>query len=83
MSVAALRATDVDEGTPVSDGEGNLLGLCTVDRDTTTLTAADASAMRSGTVATTAPSAPTTVERPPVETVSPVVETAATTSGTD
>ena len=85
MSVAALRATDVDEGTPVSDGEGNLLGLCTVEQDATMLMAADASAMTAGTVATTAPTAPSdsTVERAPVETVSPVVETAATTSGTD
>ena len=35
-----------DEGTPVSDGEGNLLGLCTVEQDATMLMAADASAMR-------------------------------------
>ena len=68
MSVAVLRATEVDEGTPVSDGDGNLLGLCTVEQDATTLMAADASAM---------------TERGPLETVSPVVATAATTSGTD
>jgi hypothetical protein len=88
MSVAVLRTTDVDEGTPVSDGEGNLLGLCTVEQDATMLTTADASAMSAGTTATTtatataAPRPSTTLERRPVETVSPVVETAATTSGT-
>ena len=85
MSVAVLRATEVDEGTPVSDGAGNLLGLCTVEQDATMLMAADASAMTAATGATTASTAlsATTVDQAPVETVSPVVETAATTSGTD
>ena len=83
MSVAALRVTAVGEGTPVSDGEGNLLGVCTVDQDETTLMAADAAAMTAEVTPTTPP--PNDVERvttEPEETVTPTDEPAAATIGT-
>jgi hypothetical protein len=86
MSVAALRSAAVDEGTPVSDGEGNLLGVCTVDEDRTTLMATDADAVATDATPTTTPStdvAPTGT--PPAETdesVTPAAATAAATTGT-
>ena len=86
MSVAALRSAAVEEGTPVTDGEGNLLGVCTVDEDRTTLMAADAQAMVTDATPTTPPS--TTVDPvdtsrvEPDESVTPVVATAGATTGT-
>jgi hypothetical protein len=83
VAMNELAALDVDEGTPVLDGDGDLVGLCTAGEHGTTLRPVATMPPTAERPTTTAPpsSAPATT-RPPTTTAAPTTSSTVPSSST-